>query len=148
MPVVFPSEEWIREVERASQTDAELKDVIKGFKGAFVFQVDPEEGLLGKTFYLYFKLDENGVHSGAALSSLDERSDIDYIIAGKYSRWKAVLREDIDPMKALMTRKLSLAKGNMMKILKSTKMAMRLITLCAEMEARFIDEAAAPTERE
>lgn len=140
MAAVFPSDEWIKEVGNASQKDDELKAVIKGFEGTFVFQVEAEEGILDKDFYLYFKLDEKGVHSGAALSSLDERSDIDYVIAGKYSKWKAVLQEDIDPMKALMTRKLWLAKGKMMKLLKSQKMALRLITLCAEMEAGFIDE--------
>jgi len=43
-------------------------------------------------------------------------------------------------MKALMTRRLWLAKGKMMKLLKSQKMALRLITLCAEMEAGFVDE--------
>ncbi len=141
MAAVFPSDEWIKEVGNASQTDDELKGVIRGFEGTFVFQVEPEEGFLEDPYYLYFKLNENGVHSGAALSSLDERSDIDYVIAGKYSKWKAVLQEDIHPMKALMTRKLWLAKGKMMKLLKSQKMALRLITLCAEMEAGYIDES-------
>jgi putative sterol carrier protein len=143
MAAVFPSEEWIEEVGRASQRDTELRGLIKGFEGSFVFHVEPEEGLLEKTFYLYFKLDQNGVHSGAALSFLDERPNVDYVIAGRYSNWKAVLKGDIDPLKALMTRKLWLARGKMMNLLKSQKMALRLISLCAEMKAVFVDEMAA-----
>ncbi|MFX0095148.1 MAG: SCP2 sterol-binding domain-containing protein [Candidatus Hodarchaeota archaeon] len=53
-------------------------------------------------------------------------SDVAFVCSEKYSVWIKVLKGELNPIKALMTRKLKL-KGNMSKALKASKAAKELV---------------------
>jgi len=84
---------------------------------------------------------KDGVTSEArALSSLDEVPDADYIVTGKYSAWKNVVQAKLEPLRAIMTRKLKLIKGSQLKILKEVKLTLKIMNNCVKVDAEYPDE--------
>ena len=111
MAVLYPSDAWIKELDRICNEDPEFKDAAGNFSGKFVFQIEKEPGKLDETTLLSIKCD-NGVTSEArALSSIDDCPDADYVVTGKYSAWKGIVQAKLEPLRAIMTRKLKLIKS-------------------------------------
>ena len=142
MPVLYPSDEWIKELQRISNSDPEFKELGEHFTGKFIFQIEAEPGLLDKTCYLFYFPDRGVVKEAMAISSLDDRPDSDYIITGKYSVWKNIVQAKQEPLRALMTRKLRLIKGKQIKILKEVRLALKIMNTCIKVDAEFPDEKA------
>lgn len=141
MAVLYPNDEWIKELQKICNADPEFKEACGDFSGKFVFQIEAEPGKLDLTGYLFFWADKGDAKEAMALVSCEERPDSDYVIAGKYSVWKDVVRAKQEPLRALMTRKLRLIKGSQLKILKQVKFALKMMNNCTKIEARFPDEA-------
>jgi len=140
MAVLYPSDEWIKELQKICNADPEFKEACGDFSGKFVFQIEAEPGKLDQTGYLFFWADKGDAKEAMALASADERPDSDYVMAGKYSVWKDVVRAKQEPLRALMTRKLRLIKGSQLKILKQVKFALKVMNNCTKIDARFPDE--------
>ena len=60
----------------------------------------------------------------------------EFRISGPVSAWKELAERKIDPMKALLTRKLSL-KGNMAKAMKNIRAANELVNLTSRFKTEF-----------
>ncbi len=140
MAVPYPSDPWIKELQRICNADPEFKGACGDFSGKMVYQIDSEAGKLDKTAYLFAWADRGQVKEAQALASLEERPDAEYVIAGKYSVWKEVVKGRQEPLRALMTRKLKLIKGSQLKILKQVKFALRVMHNCTLVDATFPDE--------
>ena len=140
MAVVYPSDGWIKELQKICRADPDFKDACGDFAGTFIFQVESEPGKLDKTAYLFLWADQGDVREALALSSTDEKPDAEYIITGKYSVWKDVVTGKQEPLRALMTRKLKLIKGSQLKVLKQVKLALRMMHNSTRVEATFADE--------
>ena len=140
MAVLYPSDGWIKELDRICNEDPEFKEAAGDFSGKFIFQIEAEPGKLDETAFLSVKV-ENGVSSEArALASLDECPDADYIVTGKYSAWKNIVQAKLEPLRAIMTRKLKLIKGSQLKILKEVKLTLKIMNNCVKVDAEFPDE--------
>jgi len=140
MPVLYPSDGWIKEFQKICNGDPEFKELGGHFTGKFIFQIEAEPGLLDKPSYLFYFPDRGEVKEAMALSSPDERADADYVIAGKYSVWKNIVQGKQEPLRALMTRKLRLVKGRQLKILKEVRLALKIMNSCLKVDAEFPDE--------
>lgn len=140
MAVLYPSDGWIKELDRICNDDPEFKVAAGAFAGKFVFQIEEEPDKLDETVFLSIQV-KDGVSSGArALSSLDECPDADYIVAGKYTAWKNIVQAKLEPLRAIMTRKLKLVKGSQLKILKEVKLTLKIMNNCAKVDAEYPDE--------
>lgn len=142
MPALYPSDEWVKELQRVCNQDPGFKEACGSFSGKFIFQVEAEPGKLDETACLFIWVDQGEGKDAMALSSVDERPDADYVIAGKYSMWKEVVQAKQEPLRALMSRRLKLVKGSQLKILKQVKMALRMMNNCTKIDAEFADEKA------
>lgn len=140
MAVPYPSDAWIKELEKICNNDPEFKEACGDFSGKMIYQIDAEPGKLEKTAYLFCFPDKGVVKEAQALASADARPDAEYIISGKYSVWKEVVKGRQEPLRALMTRKLKLIKGSQLKILKQVKFALRMMHNSTRVEAIFPDE--------
>ena len=140
MAVLYPSDGWIKELDRICNEDPEFKDAAGDFSGKFIFQIEEEPGKLDETAFLSIRV-KDGVSSEArALSSLDECPDADYIVTGKYSVWKNIVQAKQEPLRAIMTRKLKLIKGSQLKILKQVKLTLKIMNNCVKVDAEYADE--------
>lgn len=140
MPVRYPSDGWIKELQRICNADPEFKELGAHFSGKFIFQIEAEPGVLDKNVYLFCWPDRGELKEALELSSAEDRTDVDYIITGKYSVWKNIVQAKQEPLRAIMTRKLKLIKGKQIKLLKEVKLALKIMNTCVKVDAEFPDE--------
>ena len=67
------------------------------------------------------------------------KSKAPFCIAGEYARWKSVIRKELDPIKAMMQKKLEL-KGQMTTIVKYVNASKELVECATRVPTRFLDE--------
>ena len=140
MPVLYPSDAWIKELQGICNADPEFRELSAHFTGKFIFQIEAEPGVLEKPVFLFCQPEGGEVKEALEIASPDERPDAEYIITGKYPVWKKVVQGKQEPLRALMTRKLKLIKGKQLKLLKEVKLALKLINSCTQVDATYPDE--------
>ncbi len=140
MAVLYPSDGWIKELARICNEDPQFKEAAGAFSGKFVFQIENEPGKLDETVLLTVRVEDGVASEAGALSSLDEAPDADYIVTGKYSPWKNIVQAKLEPLRAIMTRKLKLIKGSQLKILKEVKLTLKIMNNCVKVDAEYPDE--------
>ncbi len=140
MAVRYPSDEWVKELDRICNEDPEFKTAAGNFSGKFIFQVEAEPDKLDHTAFLSVRVDQGQTKEAQALSSADECPDADFIVTGKYSVWKKVVQAKQEPLRAIMTRKLKLVKGSQLKVLKEVKLTLKLMNNCTKIDAEYADE--------
>jgi hypothetical protein len=143
MGVLYPSDEWIKELRTVCNNDPEFKEACGDFGGKFIFQIDAEPGKLDTPAYLFLWVDRGEAKDAMALSSPEERTDAEYVIAAKYSMWKRIVQGKQEPLRAIMTRKVRLTRGSQLKILKEARFAVKMINSCTHVDVEFVDERSA-----
>jgi putative sterol carrier protein len=140
MAVLYPSDPWIKELERICNADPEFKDAAGKFSGKFVFQIEAEPGRLDETVLLSVRVQDGVSSEAGAVPSLDACPDADYVVTGKYSAWKDIVQAKQEPLRAIMTRRLKLIKGSQLKILKEVKLTVKIMNNCTKIDAEYPDE--------
>lgn len=140
MAVRYPSDAWIKELERICNEDPEFKEAAGDFSGKFIFQIEAEPGKLDESALLSVRVKDGVTSEARALSSVEECPDVDYIVTGKYSVWKNIVQAKQEPLRAIMTRKLKLIKGSQLKVLKQVKLTLKIMNNCVKVDAEYPDE--------
>ncbi len=109
MPV-FPSEDWLQALCRKLNDDAQYARIAARWEGDLAFIVEPEGPLTERLVY-YLDLWHGTCRRAAAYKGLDEVQPAFLLQAG-YGNFARILQGDLDPMQAMLTRKLHV-KGNM-----------------------------------
>ena len=135
MALKFPSDEWIKELSRQLNASETYEEAARGWEGDFVFVVESDETYDGDTVYLFLSLYDGKSPDAAMLASADER-EAEYVLSGPFGNWRQIIEGGLDPIQAMMTRKLKL-KGNMMKIMRYVKAAQEIVACCARVETEF-----------
>jgi putative sterol carrier protein len=73
----------------------------------------------------------------ARYASETDRATVPFIISGDFHAWKQVLEHDLDPILALMTGKLKLAKGSLAALIPYVTAARELVASAAQVPYRF-----------
>jgi putative sterol carrier protein len=120
---VFPSAEWMSAYEDLINASAEYREAAATWEGAILD--------------LW-----HGECRGARLIDAEEGSTTPYVIRAPYSRWKEVLRGDLDPVKGMMQGKLGL-QGDLATIVRYIRAADELVNLTTQVPTQFLDEQAA-----
>ena len=139
MPVIFPSDEWVRL----------YKDAINGNPGYRTGAADWAQGavaLVCKALPPHLPKDVGiwlDIHQGlcrnASLVTLEEAQKAPFCITAEYSHWKQIIRKELDPIKSMMQGKLKL-KGDLATVVRFAKASRELIDSAAMVEASFLDE--------
>lgn len=139
---LFPSEGWMAAYEKLINASSEYREAAATWEGAiaFVFEAEPDRGVPSD---LWAILDLwHGECRGAQLIGPEEGSAAPYVIRAPYSRWKEVLRGDLDPVKGMMQGKLAL-QGDLAAIVRYIRAADELVNLTTQVPTEFLDEQAA-----
>lgn len=139
---LFPSEEWMAAYEDLINASSEYREAAATWEGAiaFVFEAEPDRGVPSD---LWAILDLwHGECRAARLIGPEEGSTAPYVIRAPYSRWKEVLRGDLDPVKGMMQGKLGL-HGDLATIVRYIRAADELVNLTTQVPTQFLDEQAA-----
>lgn len=141
MPV-FPSEEWLEEFVEKINTSAEYADAAATWEGdlVFVYEKEPDKGV-DEDVYAWLDLWHGKCRDAARLEGPDDpkAKSAKFTISAPYSRWKSVVKKELDPVKGMMQGKIKV-KGDLPTIVRYVKASNVLVDLTTHVDTQFIDE--------
>ncbi len=141
MPL-FPSQAWCEAAVRVLNADPETVHAGAGWTGDFGLVVEAERGALEFPFTVYCRPVGGRV---TTLEVLPDPDDLDgyepaYRIRAPYSVWKGLLRGSVDPVEAVLRRRL-LVEGDVQPLLERMKYKGVADRVLRGVETTFVDEA-------
>jgi putative sterol carrier protein len=136
---LFPSDEWMTIYRERINASSEYREAAATWEGAvaFVFEAEPDHDVPRDLWAL---LDLwHGECRDARMLEPAEGERAPYVIRAPYSRWKEVLRGDLDPVKGMMQGKLKV-QGDLATIVRYVRAANELVHLTMQVPTLFIDE--------
>ena len=134
MNIPFPSDEWVKALMVKINESEAYRSAAKTWEGDFYFIVEPG-GSLKERVILYMDL-WHGECREAFVAPDESAKNPEFRISAPLSAWKQVITKQLDPIQAMMTRRLKL-KGNMMKIMRAVKAAQELVNCCTQVPTEF-----------
>jgi putative sterol carrier protein len=137
----FPSQEWLEEyVDRINASDS-YREAAATWEGdvAYVIEAEPDKGV-GQDVWAWLDLWHGECRQGKVVTA-EEGEKARFVIRAPYSRWKEVIKKELDPVKGMMQGKLKL-KGDLPTIVRYVKAANDLVNLAQTVPTEFPDEAA------
>ncbi|MGH2676647.1 MAG: SCP2 sterol-binding domain-containing protein [Actinomycetota bacterium] len=138
---VFPSEAWLAEyVQRINASDS-YREAAATWEGdvAYVIEAEPDKGV-AEDVWAWLDLWHGECRAGKVVPA-EEGDRARFVIRAPYSRWKEVIRKELDPVKGMMQGKLRL-QGDLPTIVRYVKAANELVNLAQTVPTEFPDEAA------
>ncbi len=108
--VKFGSDEWLERYVKLWEANQELVNFLKDFNASIGYKYLDRPDITPK----YVRLD-NG-HIDEYGDMLDEK-DMDYVLIANYDVWKSLAFGELDPVKAIMNRKMRVT-GNLSAMMK------------------------------
>lgn len=140
MALTFPSPEWAEQFKQVLDGSAAYKTAGAGWTHGAVALVVKADAALGVPADLGLWLDlDRGVCRSVRIVDAAEAARAPFCITGEYARWKSVIRKELDPIKAMMQKKLEL-KGQMTTIVKYVNASKELVECATQVPTRFLDE--------
>ena len=140
MPL-FPSKEWCEEAIRLVNADPEVPEAGAGWQGDFGAIVEPEAGKLTRPFCVHVTPRNGRIEQFKVVPDPDDFDEIEpaYLARAPYSVWKQMIRGELDPMEALMKRRIAL-RGDVQPLLERVRYAGIGLRVLAGLETKFVDE--------
>ncbi|MGH2662588.1 MAG: SCP2 sterol-binding domain-containing protein [Actinomycetota bacterium] len=135
----FPSEEWLKEYVTRINDSPAYKEAAASWEGdvAYVIEAEPDKGV-PEDVWAWLDLWHGDCREGKIVSP-EEGEKARFVIRAPYTRWKEVIRKELDPVKGMMQGKLKL-KGDLPTIVRYVKAANELVNLSQSVPTEFPDE--------
>lgn len=128
MPV-FPSAEWLKTFEEKLNSDEKYAQVGKNWEGDMYFIIEPE-GNLKEQMVMYLDLWHGKCRGSEIVADIAAHSPAFTLKAG-YTNFAKVLKGELDPMQAMLTRKLDV-KGNMAAMMRNVPTVLDFVRCAKE----------------
>ncbi len=138
----FPTDPWFQELIARINGSREYREAAAAWEGdiAFVVEAEPDRGLPKDVWAL---LDLwHGECRGGGVVDPERGARARYVIRAPYSRWKEVVKGDLDPVRGMMQGKLKV-RGDLPTIVRYVRAANELVHLTGEVATEFPDEVPA-----
>lgn len=116
MSVIFPSMDWLNELDAKLNSDERYAGIAKNWEGDMIIQIEPEGNLKERRIY-YLDLWHGKCRGVAELKDVSEKKAA-FVLKATYENIKRIVTGKLDPMQAMMTRKL-VVQGNMAVMMRS-----------------------------
>jgi putative sterol carrier protein len=138
----FPSNDWLEVYVDRINASNEYRQAAASWEGdiAYVFEAEPDKGV-PEEIWAWLDLWHGECRGAKYGIPAEEGEKSKFIIRAPYSRWKEVIRKELDPVKGMMQGKLKL-KGDLPTIVRYVKAANELVNLAASVPTEFVDEKA------
>jgi putative sterol carrier protein len=136
----FPSKEWLDEYVEHINQSAEYREAAATWEGdiSYVFEAEPDKGVPAEV-WVWLDLWHGECRDARYGLTPDEGGKARFIIRAPYTRWKEVIRKELDPVKGMIQGKLKL-RGDLPTIVRYVKAANELVNLAAGVPTEFVDE--------
>ena len=131
----FPQAEWVQALMEKLNSDERYGQIARNWEGDMTFQIAPG-GELNKPVALYLDL-WHGKCRDAYL--IDDGADVKsvFILKGTYENYVRLLKGELEPMPALLTRKLGV-QGNMAILMRNVPTVLDFVRCCREVTDSFV----------
>jgi putative sterol carrier protein len=136
----FPTDPWFQDLIERINASEEYREAAAEWEGdiAFVIEAEPDRGVPRDVWGL---LDLwHGSCRGGGLIDAERGAAAQYTLRAPYSRWKEVVRGELDPIKGMMQGKLRVL-GDLPAIVRQVRAANELVELTLQVDTVFPDEA-------
>lgn len=135
----FPSAEWLVALKEKLNSDEQYARIASKWEGDLMFRIEPD-GPLTETWYFYTDL-WHGKCKDAYIVEQDQVADHTpaYILSAPYRNFIRVLKGDLDPMQAMITRKLKV-QGSMAYMMRNVPVVLSFVRCAQEIETQFLGE--------
>jgi putative sterol carrier protein len=136
----FPSKEWLDAYVEKINGSSEYREAAATWEGdiSYVFEAEPDKGL-SEEIWAWLDLWHGECRGARYAAPPNEGEKAKFIIRAPYSRWKEVIKKELDPVKGMMQGKLKL-KGDLPTIVRYVKAANELVNLAGSVPTEFVDE--------
>jgi putative sterol carrier protein len=135
MPV-FPSVAWAHAFKDAVNARPAFQEKAKGLTAEFVFHLTPEDGLTSDHF-MHVRLDGGRCVSVEERDSAGDAGDGRFILRGPYGEWKRLLQGELDPVQAILTRRLEV-KGSVSALMRYVGAAKELGAATGDVPTEYL----------
>jgi putative sterol carrier protein len=130
----FPEDEWVYALNEKLNSDQKYAQIARNWEGDLVFKIDPA-GNLSEPVNFYLDL-WHGKCRGVEILNKDSDKKALLTLRAPYGNYIRLLKGEIDPMQALLTRKISV-QGNMAILMKSVPTVLDFVRCCREVTDSF-----------
>ncbi|MCA1823174.1 MAG: SCP2 sterol-binding domain-containing protein [Mycobacteriales bacterium] len=138
----FPSDEWAKLFMAQINASATYADAAATWEGdlVFVYEREPDKGVPDDV-YTWLDLWHGKCRDIAILGGPEDpkATSAQFTISAPYSRWKSVMRGELEPVKAMMQGKIKV-KGDLPTIVRYVKASNVLVDLAGQVPTEFVDE--------
>ncbi len=129
MPPKFPSPEWVSALCEKLNSDEHYARIAGKWEGDMLIVVEPS-GALKEHLYYYFDLWHGTCRKAAALAGR-EGLEPAFVLTANYDNIVKILTKQLDPMTAMMTRKLQV-QGPMIMMMRNVPTVLDFVRCCNE----------------
>ena len=135
MSAVFPSIEWLKEFENKLNSDEHYAQVARNWEGDMYFVIEPEGNLKAQTV-MYLDLWHGKCRGTQIVADIAQHNPAFTLKAG-YINFARVLKGELDPMQAMLTRKLDV-KGNMAVMMRNVPTVLDFVRCAREVTTEIL----------
>ncbi len=129
MSAIFPGLEWLQELEMKLNSDENYARIAKNWEGDMACVLEADERLPEQKI-LYLDLWHGKCREVAELNEISEKNPA-FVLTASYTNFLRVLQGELDPMQAMLTRKLGV-KGNMAVMMRSVPTVLDFVRCARE----------------
>ena len=129
MGAIFPSMEWLQSLDEKLNSDERYADIAKKWEGDIVIVIEPEGNLKERRIF-YLDLWHGKCRGVTELADSSEKDAV-FTLTATYENIKRILTGKLDPMQAMMTRKLTV-KGNLAVMMRSVPTVLDFVRCARE----------------
>ncbi|MBV6395537.1 MAG: hypothetical protein HFACDABA_01113 [Anaerolineales bacterium] len=135
MNPIFPSLEWLQALDEKLNNDARYAEIAKKWEGDIVIVIEPQGNLRERRVF-YLDLWHGKCRGVAELGSAAEKNAV-FVLTAAYENIKHILTGKLDPMQAMLTRKLSV-KGNLAVMMRSVPTVLDFVRCAREITTEIV----------
>lgn len=126
------SNEWAHLYKEKINSNNEFKNLAVSWSDSLILETSEEKEKVGVLLVL-----KNGECTLAKIADQNDYDNTTYVINAKIDVWRNLLEGKVDPVMAIMQKKLILVKGSLTNLLKYVNAAKELLKTAKQIETYF-----------
>jgi len=137
MAFLFPSNEWLQALKVQLNQDKNYTQIAHKWEGDIMFHIEPD-GPLNKAMYFYTDLWHGECRDAFIINEIEIKNYRPaYILSAPYNNFSMLLKGDLEPMQAMVTRKLKV-KGSMAYMMRNVPIVLEFVRCAQDIDTEFL----------
>jgi putative sterol carrier protein len=136
MAAIFPSEEWLQDLENKLNSDSRYNEIAKNWEGDLLFLIEPD-GNLKERLTFYLDLWHGHCRKVEYRPEIATYPTPTFTLAASYKDITSILLGKLNPMTAMMTSKLKV-KGSMGYMMRNVPTVLDFVRVAQEVTTEIL----------